>query len=224
MNRNELAALLFRNLEGITVLQAVYNLLAAFICAIIVYAIYFFTSKDTKPTAAFAKTILIITLSVTLLVMLIGSNLALSLGMVGALSIIRFRAAVKDSRDAAFIFYAIAVGMATALGVYIFALVGTMFIGATVIIFSFFDIGSRTYLITIRTNAENSSIEEEIKKTVGRRYTLVAMTSKHDREKDISITETIYEIGLKKGAETLCGCLMEKDGVESVAAVLREES
>ena len=224
MNRSELVSLLFHNLENITVLQAALNLLVAFLCAVIVYTIYFFTSKDTKPTAAFAKTILIVTLSVTLVVMLIGSNFALSLGMVGALSIIRFRAAVKDSRDAAFIFFAIAAGMASALGVYLFAFVGTLFIGATVIVFSFMNIGSRTYLITVRAAKPVPAIEEEIIKLAGKRYSIMAVASKFDKEKNTGSVEMVYEVGMKKGADTLCGRLLEKDGVESVTAVLREDA
>lgn len=224
MNREELISLLFSNLETITLMQAAVNLLTALVCAIIVYIVYFFTSKDTKPTAAFAKTVLIVTLSVTLVVMLIGSNLALSLGMVGALSVIRFRAAVKDSRDAAFIFFAIAVGMAAALGVYMFALLGSLFIGATVIIFSFFEIGSRTYLFTVRTNAVNPQIADEFQKAVGNHYSIMAVSSKRDGEKGIAVIETVYEAGLKNGADTLCERLTEMDGVVSVAAVLREDA
>ena len=224
MNRNELISLLFQNLESITVLQAVFNLVVAFLCTVIIYAVYVFTSKDVKPTAAFAKTILIVALSVTLVVMLIGSNLALSLGMVGALSIIRFRAAVKDSRDAAFIFYSITAGMASALGVYMFALMGTLFIGLTVIIFSLLNIGSRTYLFTVRTCIITAAVEDEIRRTAGKRYSIVAMASKYDKVKNAASIETVYEIGLKEGAGMLCGRLLEKEGVESVNAVLREDA
>ena len=224
MNRNELIALLLHNLDNITVLQAAFNLLVSLACAVIVYAIYFFTSKDVKPAAAFAKTILIVTLSVTLLVMLIGSNLALSLGMVGALSIIRFRAAVKDSRDAAFIFYAIAVGMASAMGVYIFALVGALFIGSATIVFSLLNVGSRTYLITIRTRNPSQLFDDDIMNIAGKRYSILAVASKYDSEKKTGITETVYEIGLKRGVDSLCDSLTKKDGVESVTAVLREDA
>lgn len=221
MSRNELVALLFSNMETITLMQATTNLLVALICAVIVYAVYYYTSKDAAPTSDFAKTVLIVTLSVSLIVMLIGSNLALSLGMVGALSIIRFRAAVKDSRDAAFIFYAIAVAMASALGVYQFALLGAAFIGAAIIIFSFFKVGSRTYLITVRTNAINPSVAKTFEKTLGRRYSVVTLSLKRGSSDDMAV-ETVYEAGLARGADALCEKLSQLDGVISVSAVLKE--
>ena len=224
MNRRDLIDLLFHNLDSLTVLQAVSNLLIAFLCTVIIYIVYLFSSKDVKPTAAFAKTILIVTLSTCLVIMLVGSNLALSLGMVGALSVIRFRAAVKDSRDAAFIFYAIAVGMTSALGVYALSFVGTLFIGTTVVLFSFFGIGSRTYIFTVRSRLNSYSVEEEIKKTAGKRYTAIAISSKYNKDENSEVIETIYEIGMKKGVKELCERLLEKEGVESVSAILREDA
>jgi len=224
MNKTEIIERLYQNMETLTVPQVFFNLLVAFFCTLIIYAVYFFTSKDVKPTAAFAKTILIVTLSTALLVMLIGSNLALSLGMVGALSIIRFRAAVKDSRDAAFIFYSIAIGMTAAMGIYAVAFAGTLFIGVAVLLFSFLNIGSRTYLFTIRTNTDSSQIEAEITKAAGKRFTTLAIASIHDEEHNKKFIETVYEIGLKKGAMELCDLLLKIEGVESVNAVLREDA
>ena len=226
MGRRGLVELLLQNMDSLTVLQAVYNLLAAFLCTVIIYVVYFFTSKDVKPTAAFAKTILIVTLSTCLVLMLVGSNLALSLGMVGALSVIRFRAAVKDSRDAAFIFYAIAAGMTSALGVYALAFVGTVFIGAAVVVFSLINVGSRSYLLTLKISEKTAreGVEEEIRKTAGRRYSVIAVSSKNNKENNGRVVETVYEIGIKKDAESLCERLLEKDGVVSVNAVLREDA
>jgi uncharacterized membrane protein YhiD involved in acid resistance len=211
-------------METITVMQATVNLLVAFVCAVIIYTVYFFTSKDVKPTASFAKTILLVTLSTCLVLMLIGSNLALSLGMVGALSVIRFRAAVKDSRDAAFVFYAIAVGMTAALGVYSLAVMGTIFIGCAVIIFSFLNIGSRTYLLTVISDAYDPLVEAEIKKAAGNRYAAIAMSIKQNNDTDNSSIETVYEIGLKKGTAELCQSLSTIESVRSVNAVLREDA
>ena len=226
MGRSNLIALLFQNMDNLSVLHAVSNLLIAFLCVIIIYAVYFFTSKDVKPTAAFAKTLLIVNLSTCLVIMLVGSNLSLSLGMVGALSVIRFRAAVKDSRDAAFVFYAIAAGMTAALGVYALSFIGTLFIGAAVIIFSLVRIGSRTYIFTLKTSekAVRGEVEEEIRKTTGKRYSIIAISSKHNKENTGSLIETVYEIGLRTGAESLCERLLEKEGVESVNALLREDA
>jgi hypothetical protein len=224
INTRGLAELLSQHMENLTLLQVVSNLLVAFLCTIVIYAVYVFTSKDTKPTAAFAKTILIVTLSTSLLIMLVGSNLALSLGMIGAFSIIRFRAAVKDSRDAAFIFYAIAIGMTTALGVYALSLIGTFFIGVTVIVFSFLNIGSRTYVFTVKTYSDALIVEEEIKKKVGKRFSIIAITSKYDEENSNTFTELVYEIGLKEGAGELSSRLLGKEGVASVNAVLREDA
>jgi len=224
MNRQEIIALLFHNMETVTIMQATVNLLVAFLCAVIIYAVYYFTTKDVKPTASFAKTILLVTLSTCLVLMLIGSNLALSLGMVGALSVIRFRAAVKDSRDAAFVFFAIAVGMTSALGVYSLAFLGTVFIGCAVIIFSFLNIGSRTYLLTVISDTHDPQIEEEIKKATGNRYLAITTSVKNDHETNIKTIEMIYELGLKKGTGELCQSLSVIESVRAVNAVLREDA
>lgn len=221
MNRQELISLLFSNLEAITLVQAVVNLLIALVCAVIVYTVYYLTSKDVKPTAAFAKTILIVTLSVALMVMLIGSNLALSLGMVGALSIIRFRAAVKDSRDAAFIFFAIAVGMTSAVGIYLFAILGSLFIGAAILLFSFIKIGAYTYLITVKSEKPTSQVVNNLKESVGRHYRI--MSSSIMKKDDCMIAETVYEVGIKGDVDSLCQSISKINEVISVTAVKREE-
>jgi hypothetical protein len=223
MSRDQLIELLYINLTDVTVIDAALNLLVAFVCTIVVTAVYFFTSKDVRPTMNFVKTLLITSLSTCLVIMLIGANLALSLGMVGALSVIRFRAAVKDSRDAAFIFYAIAVGMTCALGVYALAFVGTLFIGVAALIFSFMNIGATTYILTVVSAAYSNDAEGVIKKTVGRRYRAIAMSLREGGGEGGDCVEVVYELGLKRGAAELCARLLEADGVKSVNAVLREE-
>ena len=251
MNRQELIALLFDNMNSVTVLQGTYNLLAAFFCAVIVYTVYHITSKEVRPTASFAVTILIVTLSTCLILMLIGSNLALSLGMVGALSIIRFRSAVKDTRDASFIFYTIAAGMTSALGIYALAFVGTLLIGVVIVLFSFLNIGSQTFILTIRSSSFNPLVEEELIKITRNRYTMLAVSLKSVARENILLQETtsheahqatnqgttaqgttsqeptlieiVYEISLKKGTALLYERLLQEDGVVSVNAVLRED-
>jgi uncharacterized membrane protein YhiD involved in acid resistance len=219
---DRLIELLYINLTDVTVIDAALNLLVAFACTLVVMAVYFFTSKDVRPTMNFVKTLLITSLSTCLVIMLIGANLALSLGMVGALSVIRFRAAVKDSRDAAFIFYVIAVGMTCALGVYALAAVGTLFIGVAVLLFSFLNVGATTYVLTVVSAAYNTDAEGIIKKAAGRRYRAVALSLREDEGGSGSV-EIVYELGLKRGAAELCAKLLQTDGVKSVNAVLRED-
>lgn len=107
----------------------------ALLVAVFIYFIYKFTFNGVTFNRNFGGTIFITTLVTAVIMMIIGSNLALSLGMVGALSIIRFRNAVKDSRDITFVFWSVAAGLAAGTGLYPVALLGTLFIGICVVVF-----------------------------------------------------------------------------------------
>ncbi|MFA6111046.1 MAG: DUF4956 domain-containing protein [Candidatus Latescibacterota bacterium] len=105
------------------------NLAIALGCGILVAGFYSWAAPRQGNGRSFIGALVILTMITTVVIMVIGNNLARAFGLVGAMSIIRFRTAVKDVRDIAFIFFSLTVGMAAGVGQPGIALVATLFIG-----------------------------------------------------------------------------------------------
>jgi uncharacterized membrane protein YhiD involved in acid resistance len=116
--------------------EALANLVAALICGLIIALLYRVTYKGISYSGTYVLSLIMLALITALVIMVIGNNLARAFGLVGAMSIIRFRTAVKDTQDIMFIFFALAAGLATGAGMYVIALTGTIFIGAVVYVAS----------------------------------------------------------------------------------------
>lgn len=111
---------------GMSLPEICANYLAACIIGVIIYTTYRLSHARAVYSKKFNVTLVMLVMITTLIMNIIGNNIALSLGMVGALSIIRFRTAIKDSRDAAFIFWAIAAGIACGVSDYLVAGIGSL--------------------------------------------------------------------------------------------------
>lgn len=145
----------------ISIWDVLANLLVALLCGIIIAAVYRYTYRGLNYSAAFTISIIMLTMVTALVIMVIGNNLARAFGMVGAMSIIRFRTAVKDASDIMFIFFALSIGLAAGVKLYSIAIAGTLFVSLVYIITMKFDLSlpiSREYLIQI--NAHNPSLPE----------------------------------------------------------------
>jgi len=136
--------------EKLTLEYALVSLSAALFCAIVIYCVYKYFYRGAVYSENFSLLLVMMTVTTAFVILTISSNLVLSLGMVGALSIVRFRSAVKDPLDVGFMFWGIAAGITTGAGLYPFAIVCTLFISLVYI--AFFQIGSRrtTYVVVIR--------------------------------------------------------------------------
>jgi uncharacterized membrane protein YhiD involved in acid resistance len=110
--------------QSLTIDRVVLALLLTFIINLLIFYIYRRTFKGVVYTREFNVGLVLTGLVVALVVMPISSNIALSLGMVGALSIVRFRTAIKDPKDIVFTFWSIAVGIICGAGLYMIAIVG----------------------------------------------------------------------------------------------------
>ncbi|MCD7771604.1 MAG: DUF4956 domain-containing protein [Oscillospiraceae bacterium] len=197
--------------EHLTVSYILVTLVCALLCGIIIYFVYKVFYRGAVYSENFAVLIVMITVITAFIVLVIGSNLVLSLGMVGALSIVRFRSAVKDPLDVGFLFWGIASGITSGAGLYPFALIATLGIALVYIIFTVIARGKRTYVLVIRyeTSAEEniSDIMTALKaKTLGR--------SRYQGE-----TELTANIRLKKKNTRLVDKLYEVDGVISAVMV-----
>lgn len=115
---------LFQNIPTIFFFDVLVNVFIAFVFGLIIATLYRFTYKGYAYSTVFVNTLIIITMVTSVVIMIIGNNLARAFGLVGAMSIIRFRTALKDSRDIAFVFFALAAGMAAGAGNHMIGLVG----------------------------------------------------------------------------------------------------
>ena len=120
--------------QALTIDRVLLALLVTFAVSLFIFLVYKKTFSGVVYTREFNVSIVLTGLVVTLVTLPISSNVALSLGMVGALSIIRFRTAIKDPKDIVFTFWAIAVGIISGAGLYMIAIVGSPIIGLFVFI------------------------------------------------------------------------------------------
>ncbi len=114
--------------------EALLNLVAALLCGGFIGILYRNTYTGISYAGNYVLSLLMLTMITALVIMVIGNNLARAFGLVGAMSIIRFRTAVKDTQDIMFIFFALAAGLASGAGMHLISGVGTLFIGAVIYI------------------------------------------------------------------------------------------
>jgi uncharacterized membrane protein YhiD involved in acid resistance len=148
---------------SITLRDVIGNLLAALLCGIIISLVYRHTYKGLNYSSSFAISIIMLTMITSIVIMVIGNNLARAFGMVGAMSIIRFRTAVKDAADIMFIFFALTIGLACGVKMYAVAVFGTLFINAVFIVLHMFNFGMvkrKEYLLQILFAASEVNQED----------------------------------------------------------------
>jgi uncharacterized membrane protein YhiD involved in acid resistance len=112
------------------------DLAVAFICGVLISRFYCWSSKSSNNSWTFVNSLVSLTMITAVVIIVIGNNLARAFGLVGAMSIIRFRTAVKDIQDIVFIFFSLAIGIAAGIGLSILAFIGTLAIGTVILIMS----------------------------------------------------------------------------------------
>lgn len=132
---------------------------SAVLCGIVIYLVYRFFYRGVVYSDNFNILLIMITVITSFIIMTISANLVLSLGMVGALSIVRFRSAIKDPLDIGFLFWGIASGLTCGAGLYFVALVGTVIIALVYIILHFCKKEKKSYLLIVRYSEQ---AEEQI--------------------------------------------------------------
>ena len=124
------------NVSAISILDMGLALLLAFGLGLFIFFVYKKTYAGVMYSSSFGVTLVALTMITTLVILAVTSNVVLSLGMVGALSIVRFRTAIKEPLDIAFLFWAIAAGIVLAAGMIPLAVVGSLFIGIIILSFA----------------------------------------------------------------------------------------
>lgn len=155
--------------ESFAPLDMVIALVLALALGLFILLIYRKTFTGVMYSASFGLSLMALTLITTLVIMAVTSNVVLSLGMVGALSIVRFRAAIKEPLDIAFLFWAIAAGIVLGAGLLPLAVFGSLFIGVILLAFANRRSGYTPYLLVVTCGNESEqpvmqAVQQEAKK------------------------------------------------------------
>lgn len=145
------------NMGSISLLDSAIAMGMAFLLGMYIFFIYKQTYSGVMYSSGFGVSLIAMTLITTLLIMAVVSNVVLSLGMVGALSIVRFRTAIKEPTDLMFLFWSIAIGIVLAAGLIPLAVFGSIFIGLLLLLFSR---GSKTdtpYILVVHCSGEQET-------------------------------------------------------------------
>ena len=186
----------------------------AFGIGMFIFLIYKKTFSGVMYSSSFGVTLVALTMISTLVILAVTSNVVLSLGMVGALSIVRFRTAIKEPMDIAFLFWAIAVGIVLAAGLIPLAVFGSIFIGVVLFAFSKKKTVDSPYILVV--HCENSEIEEQARLFVKSQVRRLNLKSK---SVDNGSIELNYEVRLKEDSNTFVNELEAMPGVSRVVLV-----
>lgn len=198
-------------IESLTIPTVIISFAAAFLCAVLIYVVYRWFYKGVSYSPSFGMLLIMLTLLTNFIILCISTNLVLSLGMVGALSIVRFRAAVKEPLDVGFLFFAIAAGLTTGARLYVIAIVGTLIVDLIFILCYLLFNGTASYLLVIRHTDEAAEILED---------TLYSLRKKlKSKIRQNYVTEITYSVRLKEDSDQLVELLSDIPGVESVVLV-----
>ncbi len=146
------------NVTSVSILDMVIAIALAFGLGIFIFLVYKKTYSGVMYSASFATTLVALTMITTVVILAVTSNVVLSLGMVGALSIVRFRTAIKEPLDIAFLFWSIAVGIVLAAGMIPLAVIGSIIIGVILLVFVNRDASKNPYIVVIRCDGHESEI------------------------------------------------------------------
>lgn len=204
-------------LESITEFSAADTLIAmvaALVIGMFIFVVYKKTFNSVMYSTGFAMTLVGMTMVTTLVILAVTSNVVLSLGMVGALSIVRFRAAIKEPMEIVYLFWAVAAGIVIGARMLPLAVIGSAIIGVILILFANKKIHDNPYLLILNCqdeNAENTALslmKEAVKKH--------AVKSKTVNAQGIEFTA---EIRMKDGETAFVNRLNEIAGVENATLV-----
>ena len=190
-------------------------LLVAFLVSLIIYLTYKNTYTGVLYNPRFNVSLIMITMVTTMVMVVIGSNISVSLGMVGALSIIRFRTAVKDPRDTAFIFWCVVSGLACGTQNYTIVIVGSVFICLILFLFKKFTTKNNEYVLIIKGKSFDL---KEVEKTLDKKLKDYICKGKY-----ISVNgmEIIYDVKIKdsKISDDIIVSLSKVSGVNTINIV-----
>ena len=163
---------------------------------------------------SFGVSLIAMAMITSLVIIAVTSNVVLSLGMVGALSIVRFRTAIKEPMDIAFLFWAIAVGIVLGAGLIPLAVIGSVIIGIIIVIFSTRKIGDTPYILVVSCNGAEA--ETAVAELIGANAKKNVLKSKSVNKLGIELT---YEVRIKDNVTDFVNKISAADGVTNAVLV-----
>lgn len=200
--------------SSLTFLDIGITLVLSFLIGLFIFYIYKKTFQGVLYTKSFNISLIMIALVTSLVIMVITSNIVLSLGMVGALSIVRFRTAVKDSMDIVFIFWSITIGIINGAGFYSLSIIGSLFIGIILIILTKLKNFDNPYLLIVKH--DNSYVESELIQKLKEKVKKYNIKSKISTRDNVEIT---FEFRLKGDDTSFINEISKIKGISNAVLV-----
>jgi uncharacterized membrane protein YhiD involved in acid resistance len=202
------------NVTSISIVDMVIAMVLAFAIGMFIFLVYKKTYQGVMYSSSFGVTLVALSMITTLVILAVTSNVVLSLGMVGALSIVRFRAAIKEPLDIAFLFWSIAVGIVLAAGMIPLAVFGSIIIGLILLVFVNRKSHLMPYIIVISCTGHEAEQRActYIKEQVGR----MVVKSKSAQKGNLELN---LEVRLKEDNTDFVNTLADMDGINSAVLV-----
>lgn len=202
------------NLTSVSILDMVIAILLAFGIGVFIFLVYKKTYNGVMYSSSFGISLIAMTMITTLVILAVTSNVVLSLGMVGALSIVRFRTAIKEPLDICFLFWSIGVGIVLAAGMIPLAIFGSIVIGVVLILFVNKKSHTKPYIAVISCIDSDSekAVSDKLKANVQR----AVIKSKTVTKGNIEVN---FEIRLKNDNTDFINELSDINGVNSAVLV-----
>ena len=200
------------NVAAVTLPDMLLALVLAFGIGMFIFLIYKKTYAGVMYSSSFGVTLVALTMITTLVILAVTSNVVLSLGMVGALSIVRFRTAIKEPMDIAFLFWSIAVGIVLAAGMIPLAIVGSLIIGIIMIVFCNRKSALKPYIAVVSCNGADA--EKKVAAFLKEHTGKAVVKSKSAQAGNIELS---YEVTLK-GDDT--DFITELSGMQGVSSAV----
>ena len=202
------------NVTSVSVLDMVLTIALSFCIGLFIYLIYKKTYRGVMYSESFGTTLIALTMITATVILAVTSNVVLSLGMVGALSIVRFRTAIKEPLDIAFLFWSIAAGIILAAGMIPLAVIGSIVIGIILLIFVNRKSSTHPYIIVL--NCQNNDAEVNAMNYLDQCVTKKVVKSKSAAH---GSSEINVEVRLKDDNTDFISKLSEMSGVNSAVMV-----
>ena len=200
--------------SSFSLIDAAIALALAFVLGLFIFIVYKKTYSGVMYSQNFGVSLIAMSMITTFVILAVTSNVVLSLGMVGALSIVRFRTAVKEPMDISFLFWAIAVGIVLGAGLIPLAVIGSLIIGIILAIFSNVKYKEVPYILVLSFKDEEK--EGKIKNIINNSTKKSLEKAKTINKSNIELT---YEVRLKKGDSSVINKLYEVDSVLNATLV-----
>ena len=215
MNFNDIFKSSFlENVSSISVLDMLLTIVLSFCIGIFIFLVYKKTYRGVMYSSGFGTTLIALTMITAIIILAVSSNVVLSLGMVGALSIVRFRAAIKDPLDICFLFWSIGAGIILAAGMIPLAVLGSVCIGLVLLIFVNHTSPTRPYMVVL--NCADHDVEEKAMNFIAQNVVRNVLKSKSAVKGAIELN---IEVRLRNDNTDFINVLAEIPGVSSAIIV-----